>query len=376
MQSTARGQRSPRGPRLLTAWNLDESDFRAIITIQGSRVRKGVAPPGSLFFCGARLSDFHGLLVNVEPRNDLFRLWDLDAGRKEGFGTRFLDQRHGFVWVSSFASGVRRLNLLTRTQWTWDIGTVPAGLAVLHDGTVMMPSSGNPSGRIHRLIPKAGRLVNWTLPEEPVPFSGVAAPDGSFFFAERRLARIARFQAKDHVLREWQLPDGSNPQVISRDRLGRIWFSDANFNNRIGRIDPRRDTAAFFTKQGIVTFSVRPVDRMGTGRTVAAADLALYVDLLRDTRSKETPVRVCETVLSPSSDKLAPVLSPISFAALVIPPTSQRVQPLDPTDLLRYPTPLVAPIDVVEHSGAIYATAGVFDERKGPSRLFRLSRLP
>jgi hypothetical protein len=32
----------------------------------------------------------------------------------------------------------------------------------------------------------------------------------------------------------------------------------------------------------------------------------------------------------------------------------------------------MAPIDVSEHDGAIFATAGVFDERAGPSRLFRL----
>lgn len=363
---------SSAGAGLLTEWNLDAEDFRSIITIQGSKVSPAVAPRRSLFFCGARLSDFHGLLVNVDPRLNLFRLWDLDAGRQEGFGTRFLDQRGGSIWVSSFGTSLKRVSLQRGHQLGWDIGSVAAGLAVMDDGAVMMPSSGTPSGHLHRLNPRTGRLISWTLPEEQVPFSGQASPDGNFFFAERRLARIGRFAPTKNILQEWQLPSGSNPQVISRDRLGRIWFSDANFNDRIGRLDPKRNTIALFVKKGIVTFSLRPVDRRRIGRSVAAADLASYLDLLFETKVPDIPVRVCKTVLRPVSKQLSPVRSPLQVSALVITPTSQTVRPVDPPDLFRYPTPVVTPIDLVEHFGALYATAGVFDERKGPSRLFRL----
>jgi hypothetical protein len=358
---------------LLTEWNLDAHGFRALITIQGSRMPRRVADRRSLFFCGARLADFHGLVVQADPSTNHFRLWDLDTGREEGSGSRFLEQNHGLVWVSSFGPSIKLVDLSRRSQLTWTLGFVPAGLAVLDDGSVMMPSSGEPAGSLHRLIPRDGRLISWTLPEEQVPFSGVSACDGAFFFVERRLSRIARFHPRNALLREWQLPAGSNPQVISLDRLGRVWFSDANFNDRIGRLDPRSNKIALFVKPGVVTFSVRPVDRLRLGRVVAATDLASYLDVLHPGPVREHVVRVCESELTPSTQRPSTERARIAFTDLVIDPTSQLVRPLDPPALLRFSTPVVAPIDLTEQFGAIYATAGVFDERKGPSRLFRMS---
>ena len=362
------------GSGLLEAWNLDAHDFRAVITIQPSRSVTRVSPRGSLFFCGARLSDFHGLLVNVAPRRSLFRLWDLEPGTEEGTGTRFLDQRDGLVWLTSFGTVLRRVRPHTCRQQAWDIGVVAAGLAAMPDGTILMSSPGTgPAGFLHRLDPRSRRLTTWDLPEEQVPFSGVALPDGGFVFAERRTARIARFHPRTAVLEEWQLPGGSNPQVISRDRHGGVWFSDANFNNRIGRLDPERSTLALFVKPGVVTFSVRPVDRCHLGTRVAAADLASYLDVVRPARVPGVPVPPTRTVLRHRSRSVRPALSSAPMSAVVIPPTRQRVEPVDPPDILRYPTPVVAPTDVVRCEGAIYATAGVFDEHAGPSRLFRLA---
>lgn len=376
--SPARSRECPAGrPGWLTIWDLDAHDFRAVITIQGSRMPTVVAPRRSLFFCGARLSDFHGLLVNIDPREDLFRIWDVDAGLAAGFGTRFLDQGDGLIWVTNFTRALKSVVPLLNVQVTWALGFVPAGLASLNDGTVLLLSGGTPSGQVHRFSPLSGQLTTWTLPEEQAPFDGVATPGGRYYFAKRRPAGgIARFDPSRNVLLEWQLPSGSNPQVISRDRLGRIWFSDANFNNRIGRLDPRRSTVAFFIKNGVVTFSVRPVDPERLGRMVAGTDLTSSLDLLCETGVPETPVRVCRTVLTPTVGNLpSPVLSAIPPSSLVIPPTMQRVHPVEPPDLFRYSTPVVAPIDLVEHLGAVYATAGVFNERAGPSRLFRL-RVP
>ena len=373
--ATHRGVGCPDGRSgLLTAWDLDAHDFRAIITIQGSRMPTAVAPRRSLFFCGARLSDFHGLLVNVDPRRDLFRIWDLDVGTAAGLGTRFLDQRDGLIWVTNFGRSLKTVVPLLNIQATWELGFQAAGLAALRDGTVMLLSGGTPTARVHRLDPATRRLISWMLPQETAPFDGVATPGGRFFFARRRpVGGVARFDPRTGALREWILPPGSNPQMISRDRLGRIWFSDANFNNRIGRLDPRRNTLALFVKEGVVTFSVRPVDRRRIGRVVAAADLLSFVDVLCPTEVPEMPVQVCQTVLTPSRRELAPpVLSAIPVSTLVITPTLQRVHPVDPPALFRYPTPVVAPIDLVEHFGAVYVTAGTFNERAGPSRLFRL----
>lgn len=247
-------------PASLTEWNLDAHDFRALITIQGSRMPAAVAARRSLFFCAARLSDFHGLLANVDPRRDLFRLWDLDAGLTQGFGTRFLDQADGIIWVSSFGTAIRSVVPLVNIGSSWELDFVPEGLAVMADGTVMLPSRGTPTaGQVHRLNPVTRQLTCWSLPAEQAPFDGFATPKGLFFFAKRRpVGGIAAFDPRSHLLREWTLPSGSNPQLISRDRLGRVWFSDANFNNRIGRLDPRRNVIALFVKDGVVTFSLGP----------------------------------------------------------------------------------------------------------------------
>lgn len=359
----------------LTQWNLDAHNFRALITIQPSRRVTSVSPRGSLFFCGARLSDFHGLLVNVAPKRNLFRLWDLEAGAQTGAGTRFLDQSNGFIWVTTFGTLIHRVRPEASRQEAWDIGVVAAGLAVMPDGTALMPSSGTqPAGFLHRLNPHSHRLTTWNLPEEQVPFSGVALPDGSFVFAERRTARIARFHPRTGVLQEWQLPNGSNPQVISRDNRGGVWFSDANFNNRIGRLNLDRSTVTLFVKQGIVTFSVRPIDFLRLGSRVAAADLASYVDVVRRTRMPEEAAATTKTVLTRTSRIVRSMSSAAPLSTMVISPTHERVQPLDPPAILRYPTSVVAPIDLASHLGAIYATAGVFDEHVGPSRLFRLAR--
>lgn len=356
----------------LSTWNLDAHDFRSIITIEGNRTATGVADRQSLFFCGARLSDFHGLLVNMDPTYGYFRLWDLDAGGREGEGSRFLAQRDDAVWLTTFSSTLRRVQPLRKAQIVWELGFIAAGLAILPDGTLMMPSSGTPSGYVHRLTPWSGLLTTWRLPEEPVPFSGVATPAGDFFLAERSLSRIARLDPRSGVLREWQLPSGMNPQIISRDRLGRIWLSDANFNNHIARLNPSRGTLALYVKEGLVTFSARPVDPLRLGLEVGAADLLSYVDLLRASPIAELPVPIADTLLSSRRRRLRSFPSRAPVSSLFIEPSQEFARPVDPPEVLRYPTPVVTPVDLTEHHGAIFATAGVFDEHRGPSRIFRL----
>lgn len=362
----------PSPAAILSSWDLDAHNIRALISIEPGRCA-GMSRK-SLVFCGARLSDFHGLVVHMEPRSNRFRLWDVDDGLSEGFGTRFLAQHGGRIWVTNFTTQLKMVDMAVHSQLTWNLGATPAGLVVRRDGHVMMPSSGTPTGAIHRLKPESGRLTTWTLPTEQVPFSGVESSDGAFFFAERRTSRIARFDAGDNRLLEWQLPSGSNPQIISRDRLGRIWFSDANFNNRIGRLNPSRNTVAFFVKEGVVTFSVRPVGRCQSPRQVAASDLASYIDLLRPTPVEEVPVRTMTSRLPHTNQYLKAQRSRVRASEAVIFPTRAQVLGIDPPHLIRFPTPVVAPIDLTSLGGAIYATAGGFNERQGPSRVFRLSR--
>jgi streptogramin lyase len=352
----------------LIEWNLDPFDFRCTISIEPAVHCTAKATRGSLYFCGNRLSDFHGLLVNMEPRCDRFRLWDLDAGEAEGRGARFLAQHGRYVWVSTFANALHLLNPSSRRRTTYGLSFTPTGLALV-DGTVMTLSSGTP-GSVHRLRPDTGRLQSWTLPEEEVPFSGVAAPDGSFYFAERRLSRIARFLPSGGLLSEWQLP-GFNPQVISRDALGRIWVSDANFNNRVGRLDPRRNRLAIFAKEGVVTFSVRPVDRGRWGRVAAAADLASYVDVVSGSGVAEVRAPVTHTPLTVSEVQVRRSLARAPVRTHEIPATVRVAEPVDPPGILRYPLP-IPPIDLTEQEGVLFVTAGTFNERTGPSRIFAL----
>ncbi len=357
-------------PARLTEWNLDPFGFRSTITIEAAAHLTADAPAGSFYFCGNRIADFHGLLANMDPKRNRFRLWDLDAGETEGRGARFLAQDGRRVWVSAFARALHRVNPRARRRTTFLPGFVPAGLALLRDGTVMLVSSGTP-GKVHRLSPESGRLQSWTLTGEEVPFSGVTAPDGSYYFAERRLSRIGRFLPASGVLTEWQLP-GFNPQLIARDALGRIWLSDANFNNRIGRLDPLRNRVTIFQKQGVVTFSVRPVDRGRLGLRVAAADLASYIDVVRASRVPEVDAPVTHALLAASAAEVPRYSSRVPMTTLDIPGREHLVVPVDPPGIVRYRTPVVTPIDVTELGGVLYATAGTFNERTGPSRIFAL----
>ena len=125
-------------------------------------------------------------------------------------------------------------------------------------------------------------------------------------------------------------------------------------------------------KEGVVTFSVRAVDGCRVVRRVEAGDLASYIDLLCPERVQETRVPPRTTTLPRTSRRVEGQSSRVTASEVVIPSTRERVQGIDPPHLLRFPTPLVAPIDVTSAGGAIYATAGVFDEHRGPSRIFRL----
>ncbi len=197
----------PSSVAMLSTWDLDAHNFRALITIE--RGHPPAVSRKSLVFCGARLSDFHGLVVTMEPESNRFLLWDVDDALTEGYGTRFLAQHGGRIWVTKFTTQLKMVDMAAHSQLTWNLGVTPAGLVSRRDGSVMMPSGGSPTGAIHRLKPASGRLTTWTLPTEPVPCSGVASRDGALFFAERRTSRIARLDVEDNRLVE----SGSFPAV-------------------------------------------------------------------------------------------------------------------------------------------------------------------
>ncbi len=62
----------------------------------------------------------------------------------------------------------------------------------------------------------------------------------------------------------------------------------------------------------------------------------------------------------------------LPFSTMTMEPEVLTVFPADPPDIFKYTVP-VPPIDLTEYRGSIYVTAGVFDERVGPSRLYRLA---
>ncbi len=370
---------TPLGPGELWSWNLDTNGFRALISIQGDNSDLSRAPAhraGSLWFAGARLADFHGLLVRLELETNRFDLWDMDPGPDTGHGTRFLDQAGGAIWVSAFSPLLSRVDPLTRTAVRWNVSTSPAGLAVMQDGTVMMPRSSGTTGIpavISQLNPLTGELKTWQLPIEEVPFSGVAAPDGTFFFASRRLSRIGRLDPRTGLLTEWSLlPSVINPQVISQDSRGRIWFGDVTAFDRIGRLDPDHNTLAVFQKSGIIVFAARPVDRAHEGKMVAGSDLRFAIDVLKEAPVPETITSITQATLMPVISQAPSEVVDLPFSTVVIEPEALTVFPDDPPDIFRYTVSVVTPIDLTEHRGSIYATAGVFDERVGPSRLYRL----
>lgn len=375
----------PRCPELgagvLTTWDLDPLEIDPGLDVQGNRFASPVAPEGSVWFTAATTTEVandHGLLVNLDPNTNLFRVWDLDTwlGTAVGLGANFLEQDLGAVWVSVPQGMVHRLDPLARNQLTWSLPVNPftsvlRGIKVMPDGSLMISLQNTAgTGSIQNLNPTSDALTGFTLPEESAPFGGAVAPDGAFFFGEFDTNRIARLdpRAVADNLTEWQLPGDGHPIRLFIDRHGMIWFTD---QQRVGRLDPERNTVAFFEKPDVFPQDVAPIGRMGLPTFVAVADGQEFMDVLCVEAVQETEVPVLVSTTPRVGTLVAPAPSRPILSRVELIPEVTAVVPSDPEGFTRYAveTPTFA---ITQHQRALYAT-GV---RNLPEpRKFRFYRL-
>lgn len=383
----AQGRRPRKCPQLcsgtLTSWDLNALSLAPTLDIQSNRFPSPVAPATSVWFTAAtttKTANDHGLLVNLDPQTNRFRVWDIDTrlGTGTGLGANFLDQSLGAVWVSSPAAVVNRLDPVSRSQLTWTLpvdqeNSVIRGIKGLPDGTlnIALENLSGP-GTIRNLNPTTDRLTTFTLPSESAPFSGDLAPDGTFFFCEFATKQIARLdmQKTQENLTEWTVVDGSSPTNLFVDPQGIVWFAT---EQSVGRLDPETSEMAIFKKAEVVPQDVAPIQRTGRGARgatlIAVADANPFLDLLCVERPSVTGSIVSVSTVNTTSTIVTPAPSRPLLSTVRLEPETTTVQPVDPPGFTRYaaPTPTLA---ITEHQGALFANGVDFLQS-----IFRLYRL-
>src|SRR5687767_7765462 len=83
----------------------------------------------------------------------------------------------------------------------------------------------------------AGKVTEWPVPTPRFARDPAVAPDGSIFIAVMSGNKIARFDPKTKVFKEWDMPSGHRPHGVLVDKSGIAW-STGNGNGTIGRLDP------------------------------------------------------------------------------------------------------------------------------------------
>lgn len=360
-------------------WNLNELSISPGLSVQGNRFPSSVAPADSVWLTAnttTRVANDHGLLVNVDPKTNLIRVWDIDTrlGTATGLGANFLDQDGEIVWVSQPQGVVNRLDPVARNLLTWILPVDPnqsvvRGIKAMPDNTLMISlESLNSPASIRQLNPTTDVLTAFFLPEETAPFSGDVAPDGTFFFAEFATNRIARLDTRlpaDNMT-EWQLPPGGHPIRLFVDRRGMVWFVD---QERVGRLDPKHNKLALFAKEDVSPQDLAPISIRARESLLALADGNPFVDILCAERTTEVTVPVTVSTANRQSTTVTPAPSRPTLSFAELEPAVTTVSPVDPTGFSRYAveTPQLA---VTTDRGIIYANGAEFI-----SSTFRFYRL-
>lgn len=377
------------GPALLSTWNLNDLEISPGLEVQGNQLASSIAPLHSIWFTAAtttRAANDHGLLVNLDPAANRFRIWDLDTrlGIATGLGANFLAQDSGALWATSAVPVVHRVDPLSRGQWTWTLPVTPfdhtiRGITVMPNGSLMISLENTQGpGRLFELNPTTDTLVHYDLPTETAPFGGSLAPDGTFYFCEFFTNRIARLDLTAPYptdnLTEWQLPGDSRPERIDVSPSGEAWFTD---QTRVGRLDPAQATVSFFEKEGVVPLDVAPMfgppsQAHGPGQPpplFVVADRQNSVDILCASPTTGIPVPVITSRVNGAGFLVTPAPSRPLLSAVELTPNLSAEAPVDPPRFNRYATqtPTLA---AVQHLGALYAIGTEF-----LARTFRAYRL-
>jgi virginiamycin B lyase len=90
------------------------------------------------------------------------------------------------------------------------------------------------------------RITEWPLPKPMFARSSAVAPDGSIYIAVPNDNKVLRFDLKTQNFRDWDLPNGHQPNSVMVDRRGMVWTTGYG-NGTIGKLKPSTGTIAEFS---------------------------------------------------------------------------------------------------------------------------------
>lgn len=90
------------------------------------------------------------------------------------------------------------------------------------------------------------KVTEWPLPKPMFARSSAIAPDGSIYIAVPNDNKVLRFDPKTQGFRDWDLPNGHQPNSVAIDRKGMVWTT-GHGNGTIGKLKPSTGAIAEFS---------------------------------------------------------------------------------------------------------------------------------
>jgi virginiamycin B lyase len=118
-------------------------------------------------------------------------------------------------------------------------GSRPHDPLAARDGAIWY--TGQMSGRLGRLDPKSGEILEYPLATPQTGPHGLAEDKaGNIWFTGNHMSLVGKLNPKSGELLEFKMPDpkAKDPHSIAIDTDGMVWFTVQN-GNMVGRIDPK-----------------------------------------------------------------------------------------------------------------------------------------
>ncbi len=120
-----------------------------------------------------------------------------------------------------------------------------------------------------------GRISEWAVPTPEFARDPAPAPDGNIYITVMNGNKIARFDTRAKVFKEWDLPVGARPHGLLVDHSGQVWYT-GHGNGTIGRLEPATGKVIEYKlplgmdphtlvidEQGVIWFTVLGGNRIG-----------------------------------------------------------------------------------------------------------------
>ena len=94
-------------------------------------------------------------------------------------------------------------------------------------------------GKLFKVDANTHKITGYQPPTAGLPRRIQAAPDGTIWFNEFRAGKVARFDPKTEMFKEYQIPGAEpSPYALGIDKNGNVWFSSEQMDF-IGCLDPK-----------------------------------------------------------------------------------------------------------------------------------------